>query len=184
MTKAKKFIALLLTALIFVSVATVAANAETTETEVTTGTEITTEATTGTETTTGSETTTSAPTTSSKDKVEKVDCGADFDISKESTAKINPKVAIKGDPEYTVAYSTSDEKIATVNEKGEVTGVAIGKAVITCTVKDNHGNTVTDTVNVKVSYSFVQWILVAAEACVSYAYFVFDLVLVVFGFAK
>lgn len=129
--------------------------------------------------------------TARKDKVAKlpgkvtaVKCGADIGIAKKGSAKIVPVIDMLGETKYTVTYKSSDEKIATVNEKGEVTGIAIGKVEITCTVKDAQGNTVEDKVNVKVSYSLVQWILVAAEAIASSWVFVWDLILDALGLMK
>ncbi len=117
-------------------------------------------------------------------KVTKVNGGVDVSVAKKGTYKIEPKIDMLGEPKYTVTYKSSDEKIATVNEKGVVTGVAIGKAVITCTVKDDAGNTVEDKVNVKVTYSLIQWILVAAEAIITGSVFVWDLILDALGLMK
>ena len=61
---------------------------------------------------------------------------------------------------YTVSYSSSDEKIATVDEKGTVYGANTGEADITCTVTDSSGNTFSDVCRVKVRYSMQQWIAV------------------------
>ena len=116
--------------------------------------------------------------------VAKVNGGVDLSVAKKGTIKIEPKLEIIGEPKYTVTYKSSDEKIATVNEKGEVTGVAVGKAVITITVKDDAGKTVEDTVNVKVTYTLIQWILVAVEAIISGSVFVWDLILDALGLMK
>ncbi|BBF43263.1 neopullulanase [Lachnospiraceae bacterium KM106-2] len=48
-----------------------------------------------------------------------------------------------------VTFTSSDEKIATVNPSGEITGVAKGKAVITCALQANTG--IKASVNVTVS---------------------------------
>ena len=117
-------------------------------------------------------------------KVTKVNGGVDLSVAKEGAVKIEPKIDMLGETKYTVTYKSSDEKIATVNEKGEVTGVATGKAVITITVKDASGNTVEDKVNVKVTYTLVQWILVAIEAIVTGSVFVWDLILDALGLMK
>lgn len=117
-------------------------------------------------------------------KVVKVNCGPDLGIAKDASGKIVANVEMLGEAKYTVTYATSDDKVVTVNEKGEIKGVAIGRATITCTVKDAQGTTVTDTVDVKVSYSLVQWILVAAEAYFSGVVFIFDLILDALGLMK
>lgn len=120
-------------------------------------------------------------------KVTKVNCGPDLSVAKEGTIKIEPKVDTLGDPKYTVTYKSSDEKIATVSEKGVVTGIATGKATITCTVTFTEAGktvTVTDTVNVKVTYTLIQWILVAVEAIVTGSVFVWDLILDALGLMK
>ena len=132
---------------------------------------------------------------SRKDKVDKlpgeikgISCGADFSMAKKGTAKIEPVIDMIGEPQYTVAYKSSNEKVATINEKGEITGIAIGKTTITCTVtyKDPKGVTQTfeDKVDVKVTYSLIQWILVATEAIITGTVFVWDLILDVFGLMK
>ncbi len=117
-------------------------------------------------------------------KVTKVNAGIDLSVAKEGSVKIEPKIELLGETKYNVTYKTSDEKIAKVNEKGEVTGIAVGKAVITVTVKDAAGNTVEDTVNVKVTYTLIQWILVAVEAIISGSVFVWDLILDALGLMK
>ena len=117
-------------------------------------------------------------------KVTKVNAGIDLSVAKEGSVKIEPKIELLGETKYNVTYKTSDEKIAKVNEKGEVTGIAVGKAVITVTVKDAAGNTVEDTVNVKVTYTLIQWILVAVEAIITGSVFVWDLILDALGLMK
>lgn len=117
-------------------------------------------------------------------KVTKVNAGIDLSVAKKGTIKIEPKVDTLGEPKYTVTYKSSDEKIATVNEKGVVTGVATGKVTITVTVTDDQKNTVTDTVDVKVTYTLIQWILVAVEAIISGSVFVWDLILDALGLMK
>ncbi len=64
-----------------------------------------------------------------------------------------------GSSKYFVTYSSSNEKIATVDENGNVTAHQKGNAVITCTVTDVDGNTITDTCNVTVNFTFVHWLL-------------------------
>lgn len=120
-------------------------------------------------------------------EVTKVKCGPDISVAKKGVYKLEPNIESYGEVDYKVSYKTSNDKVATVNEKGEITGVALGKAVITCTLTfTKAGKTVTleDTVNVKVTYSFIQWILVAAEAIITGSVFVWDLILDALGLMK
>ena len=45
------------------------------------------------------------------------------------------RASVTGTTEKDVIFTSSDEKIATVNEKGLVTGISKGKAIITCSLK-------------------------------------------------
>ena len=60
---------------------------------------------------------------------------------------------------YTVTWSSSNEKVATVDEDGNVTTHKRGEAVITVTVEMEDGTTFTDTCTVKVKYTFCQWLI-------------------------
>lgn len=61
---------------------------------------------------------------------------------------LNNGVAV---PDATVTYKTSDEKVATVDDKGEVTAVADGNAVITATYAYGEDQTVTADTEVTVT---------------------------------
>ncbi|GEM_PF-1705222 len=52
----------------------------------------------------------------------------------------------------TVIWSSSDESVVTVNQKGEITGVGLGTAIITATAKDGSGVTATCKVTVMIPY--------------------------------
>lgn len=78
---------------------------------------------------------------------------------KDSTA-ITPTIDIDEGVEYTVTYSSSDNSVAQVDENGNVYASGKGEATITCTVTDEYGNTVTDTCDVEVKYTWWQWIIV------------------------
>ncbi len=78
---------------------------------------------------------------------------------KDSTT-ITPSVNADAGVKYTVSYSSSDESVARVDSNGNVTATGKGNATITVTVTDDYGNTVTDTCNVEVKYSWWQWIIV------------------------
>lgn len=73
---------------------------------------------------------------------------------------ITPMVEVDGDVDYTVTYSSSNTDIVSVDENGRVTTNGTGSAEITVTVTDEFGNTVTDTCDVEVSYTWWQWIIV------------------------
>ncbi len=60
---------------------------------------------------------------------------------------------------YTVTWTSSNEKVATVDEDGNVTTHKRGEAVITVTVEMEDGTTFTDSCNVKVKYTFCQWLI-------------------------
>ncbi len=83
----------------------------------------------------------------------------DITMNYKKTAKINPTIAADEGAEYTVKYSSSNASVARVDENGNVYGAKRGSATITCTVTDSNGNTVQDTCNVTVKYSFGQWLI-------------------------
>ena len=81
-------------------------------------------------------------------------------MSYKDSTTITPTINADEGVGYTVSYSSSDTGVAQVDEKGKVTATGKGSAEITCTVTDEYGNTVTDTCNVEVKYTFWQWIIV------------------------
>ena len=83
----------------------------------------------------------------------------DIELKYKKSAKITPNINADEGANYTVSYSSSNEKVATVDQNGKVYGAKRGDAKITCTVMDENGNTVSDTCNVKVKYSFGQWLI-------------------------
>lgn len=85
---------------------------------------------------------------------------SDVTLNYKKSATIKPTVKADDGAEYTVEYSSSNTKVATVDENGKVYGAKKGSATITCTVTDSNGNTVTDTCKVTVKYSFGQWLIV------------------------
>lgn len=85
---------------------------------------------------------------------------SDFKLDYKKSAMITPEIEADKGAKYTVKYSSSDEKIARVDENGKVYAAKKGTATITCTVTDSNGNTVTDTCNVTVKYNFGQWLIV------------------------
>ncbi len=85
---------------------------------------------------------------------------SDITMNYKSSAKINPSITADDGAEYTVKYSSSNTSVARVDNNGNIYGAKRGSATITCTVTDSNGNTVQDTCNVTVKYSFGQWLIV------------------------
>ena len=77
-----------------------------------------------------------------------------------SLTTVKPKIDADNGVTYTVKYESSNPKVAAVDQNGKVYGAKKGSADIKVTVTDSAGNTVTDTCNVKVKYSFGQWLIV------------------------
>lgn len=84
----------------------------------------------------------------------------DVTLNYKNSAVIETFVDADEGVEYTKVYSSSNEKVATVDENGNITTHGRGTATVTCTVTDEYGNKVTDTCEVTVKYSFVQWLIV------------------------
>lgn len=86
----------------------------------------------------------------------------DISLNYKKSKTVNPQIYADEGAKYTVTYSSSNNKVATVDQNGKVTATkkGSGSATITCTVTDEYGNTVTDTCAVKVSLSFGQILLV------------------------
>lgn len=76
------------------------------------------------------------------------------------TTTITPSINADAGVKYTISYSSSDTGVAQVDANGKVTATGKGNATITVTVTDEYGNTVTDTCNVEVKYTFWQWLIV------------------------
>ena len=85
---------------------------------------------------------------------------SDITLNYKKSTTLKPTVTADEGAEYTVKYESSNAKVATVDKNGKVYAAKRGSATITCTVTDSNGNTVTDTCNVKVKYSFGQWLIV------------------------
>lgn len=83
----------------------------------------------------------------------------DISLAYKSSAKLNTIIKADKDAEYSVRFTSSNPKVATVDEVGKVTATGKGTAEITCTVTDPEGNVATDTCTVKVTYTWWQWII-------------------------
>ncbi len=92
-------------------------------------------------------------------KINFVDIG-NISMDYKASTTITPAINVDSGVEYTVTYSSSDNSVVAVDENGKLTATGTGSATITCTVTDEHGNVVTDTCEVEVSYNWWQWIIV------------------------
>ena len=88
----------------------------------------------------------------------KIDDNAE--INYKSSYKISSEITAESGAEYTAEWQSSNPKVASVDKNGKVTALKKGTAKITCTVTDSYGNTVFDTCNVTVKYSFGQWLII------------------------
>ena len=95
----------------------------------------------------------------SKPEIQGVSVGSDIEINYKKSETINYSVTADKGAEYTVSFSSSNPSVARVDENGKVYGAKRGSATITCTVTDEFGNTVSDSCNVNVKYSFGQWLI-------------------------
>ncbi len=84
----------------------------------------------------------------------------DISLNYKDSLTITPNVNVDKGVDYTVTYESEDTSVATVDENGRVYAADKGETKITCTVTDEYGNTVTDSCDVTVNYSFGQWLLV------------------------
>lgn len=94
-------------------------------------------------------------------KVKSVSIG-DMQLDYKSSGKINPTIEVDSGVKYKVEYKSSNTKVATVDNNGNVYGAkkwGKGTATITCTVTDDYGNVVTDTCNVTCGFAWWQWII-------------------------
>ena len=81
-------------------------------------------------------------------------------VNYKSTYMLSPEITADKGAKYTVKYSSSNTKVATVDENGKVYAAKKGSATITCTVTDSYENVVTDKCNVNVDYSGAQWFII------------------------
>ena len=85
---------------------------------------------------------------------------SDIALDYKASATITPTISADAGVKYTVTYSSSNPSVASVDANGKVVAGKTGSATITVTVKDEFGNTVSDTCEVKVNYNWWQWIIV------------------------
>ena len=86
----------------------------------------------------------------------------DISLNYKKSTTLKPTIKADDGVKYTVEYSTSNAKVATVDKNGKVTATkrGSGSATITCTVTDSNGNVVKDTCKVNVSLTWWQWIII------------------------
>ena len=86
----------------------------------------------------------------------------DVSLNYKKSTTLKPNTQVDDGVKYTVKYESSNTKVATVDQNGNVTATkrGSGSATITCTVTDQYGNVVKDTCTVNVSLSFGQKIIV------------------------
>ena len=78
--------------------------------------------------------------------VSSIELGAAFSVKVGETHKIIPTIAPALASNQTITYTSSDATKATVNDKGVVTGVAVGSATITATSANGKTDTIVATV--------------------------------------
>ena len=78
------------------------------------------------------------------------------DVAVTLKADISP---VDASEDYKVTWTSSNEKVVTVDEDGNVTTHKHGEAVITVTVEKEDGTTYSDTCNVKVTYTWWQCLI-------------------------
>lgn len=98
-----------------------------------------------------------------KGRVLSVELGEKLVLKYGEIGEVKPVVEIGGTVEYTYEFKSGAENVATVDKDGNITGMGMGKTVITCTVTDQYGNVVTDTVDVQVKFSLGNWFQILRE---------------------
>ncbi len=95
-------------------------------------------------------------------KVTAVKINDDFSISykDKNTFALTPEITAETNAKYSVKWTSSDNKVATVDADGNLKALAKGNVTITCTVTDSAGNTVSDTCDVSVELKWWEWIIV------------------------
>ncbi len=86
----------------------------------------------------------------------------DISLNYKKSTTLKPSIQADSGVKYTVKYESSNAKVATVDQNGNVTATkrGSGSATITCIVTDQYGNVVKDTCKVNVSLTFGQKIIV------------------------
>ncbi len=81
-------------------------------------------------------------------------------INRGQSYQVNGTVTYYGDVKYkSIEYVSNNPSVAQVDSSGVVKGVNRGTAIVTCTVTDEYGNSVSDSCTVNVTFTFGQWLL-------------------------
>ncbi len=83
-----------------------------------------------------------------------------FTTYKRRTFDLNEHLNLPEKGKYTVVYQSSDESVATVDEKGNVRTTGRGEAVITYTVTLENGKEITQSIGIDVVYTLRQWLII------------------------
>ncbi len=94
-----------------------------------------------------------------KGKVNSVDIN-NISMNYKDSTTLTPSINADSGVKYDATYSSSDTDVVSVDSNGRLTTNGTGSATITVTVTDEHGNTVSDTCDVEVKYTWWQWIIV------------------------
>ena len=81
-------------------------------------------------------------------------------VDYKGTAKIIPTIDKDRNAKYSVKWESSNSSVVSVDNDGNIHGLKKGNAKVTCTVTDSYGNTYSDSCNVNVKYSGVQWVII------------------------
>lgn len=81
-------------------------------------------------------------------------------VDYKGTAKIIPTIDKDRNAKYSVKWESSNSSVVSVDNDGNIHGLKRGSAKVTCTVTDSYGNTYSDSCNVNVKYSGIQWVII------------------------
>ena len=101
-------------------------------------------------------------------------------LKKGETLNVEYAIIHENATDYECVWSSSDESVATVDERGVVTGVKKGEATVTLTVINSDGSTDSDSVNVTVKGSFLDTLLSIVLAPVNLIVGLFKLIIGLF----
>lgn len=83
-----------------------------------------------------------------------------MDVYHNVSKTINPIITVADGVEYTVSYKVGDTSVAKIDENNRVVGLKLGeKTTLTCTVTDEFGNKVEATAEIRVDYSYYQFVV-------------------------
>lgn len=83
-----------------------------------------------------------------------------FMTYKRKTFNINEHLNLPQKGNYKIAYESSDENVAVIDEDGNVKTTGRGEGVITYTVTLENGKEITQSIGIKVVYTPRQWLII------------------------